>query len=387
MAISGNLRTMPFADLLQWISMSQKTGTLVIKGSKWTKKVLFQQGRIAAVASNNPREHLGYFLVGWGLLSEDELRELLDRQQHERVMLGDLLVRAGRMAREEIQSIIQLKTEESVFDLMLWHEGEFFFLDDDRPKREFQGINLPVDHFLFEGARQADERRRAAEVIPSTDHIPTMTQGVDEESLSPRHRGILHSIDGISSIEQIALRCRVPTFDVMSFVYRGVLSSVIGLLPPAPKEDVFPAAGVDSWTDSVRNVEISIVLGDLLEAYEKVRVIRERFADCPEALEAAENLERKLALEIDHTELNGMIILELAVSSRDMVNLSCGPEEAFILSRIDGVYALPQVLAQLPGQRLKNQLIIHGLLQRGIVKIQESRAISRYQTAVGTTGS
>jgi hypothetical protein len=378
-AISGNLRTMPFADLLQWISMSQKTGTLVVKAQRFTKKILFQQGRVAAVSSNNPREHLGYFLVGWGLVSEDELRELLDRQQEERVVLGDLLARSGRMTADDVQSIVRLKTEETIFDLMLWHEGEFFFLDDDKPKREVQGIDLPIDHFLFEGARQIDERRRAAEVVPGIDHVPKLTQEVTGDQLSAKHLAILRAIDGALSIEQIALRCKVPTFDVISFVYRGILAHILTLLPPAPKNDVFPASG-PSWKDQIRDANNSVALGDLHEAYAALAQVRAGHADDPPALEAASRVETRIAREIDATELNTSVILELAVSSPDMVNLSCGPEEAFVLSRINGVYTLPQVLAQLPGPRLKNQVIIHGLMHRGIVKVQESRSLSRFQT-------
>ena len=74
MAVSGNLRTMPFPDLMQWISVSRKTGTLVIKGQRYTKKILFQTGLVSAVTSNNPREHLGYYLVGWGILTEEEFQ-------------------------------------------------------------------------------------------------------------------------------------------------------------------------------------------------------------------------------------------------------------------------------------------------------------------------
>jgi hypothetical protein len=383
-AISGNLRTMPFADLLQWISMSQKACTLVLKGQRFTKKILFQQGRVAAVSSNNPREHLGYFLVGWGVIDEDELRGFLDRQQEERVVLGELLVRSGRMTNEDVQSIVRLKTEETIFDLMLWHEGEFFFLDDDKPKRDFQSLDLSVDHFLFEGARQIDERRRAAEVVAGVDHIPSITQAVKEDQLSAKHLAILRAIDGVLNIEQIALQCKVPTFDVISFVYRGVLSHVLTLFPPAPKEDELPASG-GSWRELLRDADGSITLGDLHEAYLQVCEVRAKHAGDGQALAAANTVETRIVREIEDTELNSAVILELAVASRDMVNLSCSTEEAFVLSRIDGLYSLSQVLAQLPGPRLKNQLIIHGLMQRGIVKVQESRSVSRFQTPISTT--
>jgi hypothetical protein len=43
------------------------------------------------------------------------------------------------------------------------------------------------------------------------------------------------------------------------------------------------------------------------------------------------------------------------------------------------VYTLPQVLAQLPGSKLFNMLIVHSLLQRGVIKLRESQAVARYQ--------
>ena len=149
-----------------------KTGTLVIKGQRFTKKILFTDGTVSAVTSNNPREHLGYYLVGWGYLSESELQGFLDQQRERRMMLGELLVQAGRMSRDDVTRVVQVKTEQTIFDLMLWNEGEFFFLDDNQPRREFQELALTVDHFVFEGARQADERRRMNDRIPDVFHVP-----------------------------------------------------------------------------------------------------------------------------------------------------------------------------------------------------------------------
>ena len=83
MSIGGNLRTMPFADLLQWVSQSRKTGTMVIDGEKYSKKVYFREGKVIAAASDNPKEFLSYYLVGWGYVSDDELSELLDMQERQ----------------------------------------------------------------------------------------------------------------------------------------------------------------------------------------------------------------------------------------------------------------------------------------------------------------
>ena len=55
MGIVGNLRTMQLEELLQWLSLSKKTGTLEINGGKTGKKVFFRDGLIVASSSARSR--------------------------------------------------------------------------------------------------------------------------------------------------------------------------------------------------------------------------------------------------------------------------------------------------------------------------------------------
>jgi hypothetical protein len=378
MAVSGNLRTMPFPDLMEWISMGRKTGTLVIKGQRFTKKILFQDGTVSAVTSNNPREHLGYYLVGWGVLSEDELEKLLDQQKQQQAMLGELLVQTGRLTRAQVDHMVRIKTEETIYDLMLWQEGEFFFLDDVQPRRDFKELNLPVNHFIFEGARQADERRRISEAIPDSDHIPKVSRALDEAQLTPTGLAVLKQIDGAATIEEIALRCRVPEFPVLAFVFQGLQNGVFELQPPVRPARRIPGFQRSSWRDRIMQAENSMALGDTLDAYRKVVEVRERYPDVPAAHEAADALEQEIAKEADKLQLPPSTVLELALAPKDIVQLKCAPEEGFALSRINGIYTVAQILALLPGARLHNQLIIHNLLQRGVIKLRESQEVVKH---------
>ena len=113
---------------------------------------------------------------------------------------------------------------------MLWQEGEFFFLDDVQPRRDFKELDLPVDRFVFEGARQSDERRRIAELIPDSDHIPKVCRAIDETQLTPTGLAVLKQVDGAEDVEEISLRCHVPEFPVLAFVYQGMQNGVFELL-------------------------------------------------------------------------------------------------------------------------------------------------------------
>jgi hypothetical protein len=378
MAISGNLRTMPFPDLMEWISMGRKTGTLVIKGQRFTKKILFQKGAVSAVTSNNPREHLGYYLVGWAILAEDELEQVLDRQKDLNVMLGELLVQTGRLTREEVDRMVRIKTEETIYDLMLWQEGEFFFLDDAQPRRDFKELQLPVSHFIFEGARQSDERRRIATLIPDSDHIPKIGRSLDESQLTPTGLAVLREIDGKRSIEEIALRCHVPEFPVLAFVFQGLQNGVFELLPPARPMRRIPGFQRSSWRDRILQAESSLAMGDALEAYRRIVEIRDRFANVKAALDAADAVEQEISKEIEKVQLPTGTVLELALAPKDIVQLKCAPEEGFLLSRVNGMYTVAQVLELVPGVKLYNQLIIHNLLQRGVIKLRESQEVVKH---------
>ncbi len=378
MAVSGNLRTMPFPDLMEWISMGRKTGTLVIKGQRFTKRILFQKGTVSAVTSNNPREHLGYYLVGWGILSEEELEQLLDRQKEQHVMLGELMVQTGRLDRTHVDHMVRIKTEETIYDLMLWQEGEFFFLDDVQPRRDFKELDLPVNHFIFEGARQADERRRIAELIPDSDHIPKVCRALDETQLTATGLAVLKQIDSARNIEEIALRCHVPEFPVLAFVYQGMQNGVFELLPPVRIARRLPGFQRSSWRDRVLQAENSMALGDTLDAYRKVVELRERHPTVSAAIEAADALEQEIAREADKLQLPPSMVLELALAPKDIVQLKCAPEEGFVLSRINGMYTVAQVLTLVPGAKLYNQLILHNLLQRGVIKLRESQEVVKH---------
>ncbi|MGD1146882.1 MAG: DUF4388 domain-containing protein [Thermoanaerobaculaceae bacterium] len=381
MAVSGNLRTMPFPDLMQWISVSRKTGTLVIKGQRYTKKILFQGGLVSAVTSNNPREHLGYYLVGWGILTEEELEHLLDRQKEQNVMLGELLVQTNRLTREQVDHLVRLKTEETIYDLMHWGEGEFFFLDDVQPRRDFKELQLTVDQFILEGARQLDERKHISSVIPDTGCIPRVTQPIDETRLTPAGAAVLAQIDGSRSIEEIALACRMSQFPVLSFVYQGVQNGVFELLPPAVPPRRIPGFYRSTWRDRILEAESSMALGDTLEAYRKVLEVRERYSNIPKALAAADELEKEIVKEVEKLPVGSSTILELALAPKDIVQLKCAPEEGFVLSRVNGRYTVNQILTLLPGGKLYNQLIIYNLVQRGVLQLRESQQIVRHPGA------
>ena len=50
------------------------------------------------------------------------------------MLLGQILTAIGVIGDEDLEYMLQLKSEETIYDLFSWSEGEFTFLDDELPE-------------------------------------------------------------------------------------------------------------------------------------------------------------------------------------------------------------------------------------------------------------
>ncbi|HSP05942.1 MAG TPA: DUF4388 domain-containing protein, partial [Acidobacteriota bacterium] len=124
MSLAGNLKTMPFADILQFLSSNMSTGTLQVRLHQVIKMIFFEKGKVIFSSSSDPKEYLGHFLVSRGLITEDDLRNAMDVQRNSKMLLGKVLVMGGKVSEEQMAQMLELKAEETVYSLFLWDEGD-----------------------------------------------------------------------------------------------------------------------------------------------------------------------------------------------------------------------------------------------------------------------
>ncbi len=200
MSLVGRLEDLALPDIFQIISLSRKTGTLVVRSRRGTGMVVFKDGQVIQAASDSIRDSLGNILVSQGMLDETALSKALALQKQEpEKPLGMILMDMGAVAAQTLQSVIRKQIEEIVYDLLDWEEGFFNFeLGEIVPKdtieidtQEFllkSGIS--AEYLLMEGTRILDERRKdekkpaAARPTPAT-ASPAMPSASVKTPLSP----------------------------------------------------------------------------------------------------------------------------------------------------------------------------------------------------------
>src|SRR5688572_33000165 len=129
MGLSGNLQTMLPGDLLQWLSLGQKTGTLVITNKRVEKKIFFRRGRVISSASTDPREYLGQFLMSHGYLSEPELEKAMEVQTQSRILRGKIRVMIDVIGEKDLERVMRLKADEESYDIFIRQVGDDHCVD------------------------------------------------------------------------------------------------------------------------------------------------------------------------------------------------------------------------------------------------------------------
>ncbi len=365
-------------DLLQWLSLGQKTGTLAVTNKAVEKKIFFRSGRVISSASNDPREYLGQFLMSHGYLTEPELMKAMEVQHQSGILLGKILVMIEVINEQELQRLMRLKAEEEIYEIFLWPEAEFHFTDDQLPTQEMIPLQVDVTGIIMEGTRRVDEWSRIRELIPNDTVIPVVAKTIVVKDLDEVQTTIVHAIDGRRALADIVLESRSSRFTVSSTLHGLMRHGFIRLTEAAAtkaKKVEEEAAPFDLSTEADEVVAL------IQRAHEALR--NKEYEKAQRLLKAAENLDPnhanvrsaiKGAEAIILTDLHGQGLHEscvprVAKSFEDITSMDFTPNEGFILSRVNGQWDIGSLLKISPIREPDAMLILYKLWKDGIITI------------------
>jgi hypothetical protein len=381
MSVSGNLKTMLPGDLLQWLSLGQKTGTLFLSNKGVEKKIFFRNGRVISSASNDPREYLGQFLMSHGYITEPELMKAMEVQAQSRILLGKILVMIDVINEEDLQRLMRRKAEEEIYDIFLWNEGDFKFVDDELPQMEMIPLQVDVTGLIMEGTRRVDEWNRIHTLIAHEALVPSMLKEVpDEELEDDAQRTVVNAIDGRRSLAELVLESRSSSFNVASTVYHLAREGYVKLADPTiiPAAAPAPEAEPAPFDDSTEDDEIMSLITRAQQSlrareYEK----SQRFLKAAENLDpshqrvrnAIKGAEAAILSDLRAQGLHDSKVPRVAKSLDEITQMNFTPNEGFMLSRINGQWDLGSLIKISPIREPDAMLIFYKLWKDGTIEL------------------
>lgn len=171
MSINGVLEDVALADLLQFIHLGRRTGTLYMwQDEDRRAEIIFHDGRIVNAWTPGHKK-LGALLVEEGLVSDQELNGALEHQREagQGQTIGQILLDRNVVERNDIYRVFREQVEAKIFELVTWRRGRFHFEVDElhpvdeigmSPEDLLGNLDLNTQMVLLEATRLFDERQR-----------------------------------------------------------------------------------------------------------------------------------------------------------------------------------------------------------------------------------
>jgi hypothetical protein len=249
MALVGNLRDFGLSEFLYLVDRGSKTGRLTLQKPGDRAELYFNNGKLVYATHFNQDERIGDILVRMGRISREQCNFALQLQHTQELNkpLGQIMVEHGMVTMAEIHKCVRMQIEEITYGLFGWQEGDFRFEPELAPPTESVIIPLSIENLIMEGTRRIDEWARIRDRIPSLDVIVRFSDRPHEKAkgvnLTPDEWRVFARINGTSSIKQTAQLTGLGDFETARIIY-GFLSA--GLVVLTRQIDQATGAGMRS---------------------------------------------------------------------------------------------------------------------------------------------
>jgi hypothetical protein len=250
MALEGPLKELQLHDVFQLLELGRKSGVLRVRSElrQAAAVVCFERGAVVAAGMGDDPPLLGVTLLRAGRITEADLARARALQTGgDPRRLGDLLVALGAISRREVDRQLKLQVEETICELLGWHEGYFRFEEGAPPAAVEAPVCLPTEPLLMEAARRRDEWSRIEGKVPHLGVVPKLPpperQTNGRLDLIPFEWELLAAVDGERDLHELAAAVGRSEFEVARTVYELAGAGVLVVDEPLPT--AYAASGPD----------------------------------------------------------------------------------------------------------------------------------------------
>lgn len=364
---------MAVSDLLQFLAAGRKTGTLKFARGGIVKQIFLENGAIVGSASNDPKEFIGQVLLHYGKITEQQLREAMDAHRESGDRLGSVLAARGFVSQADIMYVLRTRTLEIIYDLFIWEEAEFEFFDGEPFPADMIRIHVDATSVIMDGIYRIDEWSRYRKVIPSDrtffDLLPGWTQSLPESSKETRE--ILYHIEKGLTAAEICYNMHTSLFHAYALLFDLIEKAVIKVGGEAP--DVAPPPDLSALRlpktvpDLLKLARAEMKEDNVENALAIITSALELEPKSSEAQDLRAVAEKKFVAQVYQNGVSPRAVPKLIASLDQLEHERLGPQEGFLISRINGELDVGSILSVCPFREADSLRMIKKLMEAGII--------------------
>ena len=162
MSLVGNLEDLSLGDILQIISLSQKSGVLELSSDQGCARIVFRSGLVHAALLKGEPNSLREMLIARAVIDPAGYGASFSRAQELGVAVEQTLESDAGIGSDQIVEWIRGAVEAAILEMFTWPAGDFSFdvrneLDPEDPQLVLE-IGMNAQYLAMEGLRLRDER-------------------------------------------------------------------------------------------------------------------------------------------------------------------------------------------------------------------------------------
>jgi len=248
--MEGNVKEFGLADVIQFISTSQKTGVLLLDHHTDTASIAFAQGDITAAVygRQGKQDQLQDYLFRSKKLDPETIQKLTQIQRDTNLSIDEVMIKEQIMTEEELFGVIAFKIQEVIDDIFTWSDAHYKFdAQADLYAKSRTKVTIPPATLLMEAMRRKDEWPRIKMAIPSEDIVLLIKpDGILPYDALPEAKQMMEFIDGqrtISEMIQLSGFGRFRTFNALFHLFElGMIERKVTESAAPPKTLAKPKA-------------------------------------------------------------------------------------------------------------------------------------------------
>jgi len=366
---------MSVSDLLQFLASGRKTGTLKLGRGGIVKHIYLERGLIVGSTSNDPKEYIGQVLLHYGKIEEAQLQTAMEIQRESGGKLGTILASRGFVTQEDVIEVLRTRTLEIIYDLFIWEEAHFEFFDKEPPPEDLIRIQVEVTSVVMDGIYRIDEWARYRSVIPSErtffELIPGWTHSLGDAN--PETRQILYHVEKHLTAAEICYNMHTSLFHACALLFDLVDKGVIKVAGEAPEPASTDLSALNlpkTVPELLKMARAEIKDNNAENALAIIHSALEQEAKNPEAQRLREEAEKKFVAQVYQGGLTPRSTPRILVAPEQLEHERLGPQEGFVLSRINGESDIESILSVCPFREADSLRMIKKLLDGGIIGIK-----------------
>jgi len=170
MALEGNLNSFGLSEILQLISVQQKTGMLTVQSEHGSGVMFFRDGQLVSTRDRRRRARDPFkdYVTRYGILGREALLRVSQIASQSKLDFVDIVASEGLLDEVELEKHWRKQLQESMHDVLTWEQCSYKFISNEEI---VQGIKVlehySIEAMLMESMRRIDEFPHMLSQFPS----------------------------------------------------------------------------------------------------------------------------------------------------------------------------------------------------------------------------